>query len=323
MFTLPEIRVGASIHHESLTIFPLFAETNGGVEYQLSDEAIGAGTVSVEEIDESGSVPHLHVENKGDARVLFIEGEELRGAKQNRVLNTSVLIAAHSKTTIPVSCVEQGRWGYRSRQFGSGGSHSSPKLRAVLKKSVSDSLELGHGFTSDQGEVWKEVSRQMNYHGRSSPTHAMADTYESYRPRMDEFQARLKYVEGALGLAVAVGPNVVAVDLFDKPSTCRKAWDRLLTGFVMEALEGKEGDKSATAADVEGLLSRLRDAPMARGARRGGGRRVPRRRGTRDPCLGPYVRRRRRSRQRRRRSLASDTSRAERPSFDCRMTQHI
>ena len=261
MFTLPEIRVGASIHHESLTIFPLFAETNGGVEYQLSDEAIGAGTVTVEEVGESGSVPHLHVENKGDARVLFIEGEELRGAKQNRVLNTSVLVAAHSKTTIPVSCVEQGRWGYRSRRFGSGDSHSSPKLRAVLKKSVSASLEFGRGFTSDQGLVWKEVSRQMEYLGASSPTHAMADTYETFRPRMDEFQARLKYVEGALGLAVAVGPNVVAVDLFDKPSTCRKAWDRLLTGFVMEALEGKEEVRSATAADVEGLLCRLREAP--------------------------------------------------------------
>jgi hypothetical protein len=184
MFTLPEIRVGASIHHESLTIFPLFAETNGGVEYQLSDEAIGAGTVTVEEVGESGSVPHLHVENKGDARVLFIEGEELRGAKQNRVLNTSVLIPAHSKTTIPVSCVEQGRWGYRSRRFGSGDSHSSPKLRAVLKKSVSASLEFGRGFTSDQGEVWKEVSRQMDHLGASSPTHAMADTYDSFRPRL-------------------------------------------------------------------------------------------------------------------------------------------
>ena len=57
------------------------------------------------------------VNNTGDSRVLFLEGEELRGAKQNRVLNTSVLIAAHSKTTIPVSCVEQGRWQYRSRHF--------------------------------------------------------------------------------------------------------------------------------------------------------------------------------------------------------------
>ena len=87
----------------------------GGVDYLLSDEAIAAGSVTVEEVSEGGSVPDLLVTNPGDSRVLFLEGEELRGAKQNRVLNTSVLVAAHSKTTIPVSCVEQGRWRYRTQ----------------------------------------------------------------------------------------------------------------------------------------------------------------------------------------------------------------
>ena len=81
----------------------------------------------------AGSVPELLVENMGDIRVLFIEGEELVGAKQNRILNTSILVAAKSKTKIPVSCVEQGRWGYKSKFFGSSGSHSPSKLRYALE----------------------------------------------------------------------------------------------------------------------------------------------------------------------------------------------
>jgi len=257
---LPEIRVGEPIRHEALAVFPLFSPASGGVEYLLSDEAITAGSVHVQEISEGGSVPNLLVTNQSNSKVLFLEGEELRGAKQNRVLNTSVLVAAHSKTTIPVSCVEQGRWRYRSRQFVSGDSHSSSKLRHFLKQSVSDSLKAGRGHTSDQMAVWGEVTRQMSSLGSCSDTGAMADTYELYRERVTEFRERLKYVEGATGVVIAVGKQVVALDLFDKPSTCRKVWDRLLTGVVMDALEANPSDQVAQPADVQGLLARLRDS---------------------------------------------------------------
>ena len=257
MSTLPEVRVGDPIRHESLAVFPLFSAVDARVDYVLSDEAIGAGSVAVEEVDEGGSVPNLLVTNRGDSRVLFLEGEELRGAKQNRVLNTSVLVAAHSKTSIPVSCVEQGRWRYRSKQFASSGSHSSSKLRHILKKSSYASMKAGEGYTSDQGMVWREVGRQMHSLNASSPTAAMSDTFETNRVRLDEFRDRLKYVEGATGVAVAVGKKVVALDLFDKPVTCGRVWDRLLSGVVMDALEETPTDAVASQADVENLLSSL------------------------------------------------------------------
>lgn len=118
----PSVRVGEPARCEALSIFPLFDGALAPVEYVLSDEGIGSGAVCVEEVSEAGSVPDRLVENKGNIRVLFLEGEELIGAKQNRILNTSVLIAAGTKIKIPVSCVEQGRWRYRSRHFGSSGS---------------------------------------------------------------------------------------------------------------------------------------------------------------------------------------------------------
>ena len=106
----PSIRIGDPIRHEALTVFPLFSEAISEVQYRLSDVALADESLLVEEVSEGGSVPELLVENKGDERVLFLEGEELVGAKQNRILNTSVLVAAHTKIKIPVSCVEQGRW---------------------------------------------------------------------------------------------------------------------------------------------------------------------------------------------------------------------
>ncbi len=258
----PPIRVGDPIHHESLTIFPIFSSgpATEEVEYLLADEAVGAGSVTVEEINESGSVPTLTVTNRGDHRVLFLEGEELRGAKQNRVLNTSVLIGAGATTTIPVSCVEQGRWRFRSHQFAPSANYSSPKLRQRLKQSVTRSLSAGQGHRSDQGAVWTEVDRQMRSLNSSSETSAMSDTYETNRDRFEEFRTHLGYAEGATGLAVAIGSIIVALDLFDKPSTCRKVWDRLLSGFVMDALEEGRPAPSPPPAEVDALLKKLKAA---------------------------------------------------------------
>jgi hypothetical protein len=260
MPTFPDIQVGDPLRHEALAVFPLYAPANGTADYLLSDEALAAGAVTVEELHEAGSVPCLVVTNQADSLVLFLEGEELRGAKQNRVLNTSLLAAAKARTTIPVSCVERGRWRYTSPHFGASGHYSSAKLRHILKGSVTRSAQEGHGHGSDQGEVWKEVGRQMAALGSASPTAAMADTYEAYRHRLAEFRDRLTYPDGATGLAVAVGGKVVSVDLFDKPSTCRKVWDRLLTGVVMDALEAGPATEPAQVQDVQQAVARLRGA---------------------------------------------------------------
>jgi hypothetical protein len=263
MPVLPEIQIGEPLYHESLAVFPLFSSTDDIVDYLLSGEAIKTGSVTVEEVTQGGSVPNLRVTNQSDLKVLFLEGEELRGAKQNRILNTSVLVASHSNTTIPVSCVEQGRWRYRSHQFVSGETHSSSKLRHQLKRSVSNSLKSGQGHASDQMAVWQEVGRQMTSLGSCSPTGAMADTYEEHRAKLDEFRKRLVYVTGATGVAIAVGKQVVALDLFDKPSTCQKVWDRLMTGVVMDALETSPSVQTAQTTDVQELLARFRAGTWA------------------------------------------------------------
>ena len=110
MVAVPSVRVGAPVTHDKLTVFPLYLAAAAKPNYRLSEEALADGTAVVEEVTEGGSVPNLAVDNKGETLVLFVEGQELRGAKQNRVLNSSVLIAAKTKTVLPVSCVEQGRW---------------------------------------------------------------------------------------------------------------------------------------------------------------------------------------------------------------------
>jgi hypothetical protein len=91
-----------------------------------------------------------------------------------------------------------------------------------------------------------------------SATSAMSDAFETYKDRIAEYREPLKYVDGAKGLAVAIRDRVVCVDFFDKPSTCQRVWDRLLSGMVFDALEAADTDQSASAADVERLFTTVR-----------------------------------------------------------------
>ena len=101
----------------------------------------------------------------------------------------------------------------------------------------------------------------------------MSDTFETHRQRLDEFREKLKYVEGAVGAAVAVGGKVVAIDLFDKPTTCGRVWNRLLSGAILDALELQQAEKQADRSDVERVLVGLRNLSWE-SAQSVGGRRV-------------------------------------------------
>jgi hypothetical protein len=252
--TFPAVRVGSPVRYQALSVFPLFAETGQPVEYQLSEEALSAATVLVQEIGEQGTVPELIVENKGATRVLFLEGEQLVGAKQNRVLNTSILVPARAQTKIPVSCVEQGRWRHTSRFFAASKTMSPSHLHYALKSSVTRSLKEDRSHHSDQGAVWSEVSKQQVLLKVDSATMAMSDTYDKYEEQVGDYHRQLEYVPGCCGLAVGVGPRVISFDLFDKPATCQKVWENLLSGFVLDALAAGQADGQAETTGVEELL---------------------------------------------------------------------
>jgi hypothetical protein len=256
----PQIRVGEPLSYQALSVFPLFTQSKSSVEYALADEALRDQLLTVQEVSEGGSVPELLVENKADMRVLFIEGEELVGAKQNRILNTSILVAAKSKTKIPVSCVERGRWSYQSQHFGLSGSHSPSSVRYAVKASVTESLRREGSRRSDQGTVWGKVATMNAACFAESPTDAMSAAFDTYKEQLAEFREHLKYVDGASGLAVVIGKRVVGCDLFDKPSTCRKVWDRLLSGLALEAIAREDSGEKVEVADINRLLEATRSA---------------------------------------------------------------
>ena len=246
------LEVAEVIGHRNLTLAPLRGEGRRQLDYILAAEAISDGTLTVTEVSEAGSVPELLAVNSGEKMILLLDGEELVGAKQNRILNTTVLLKPKSRTKIPVSCVEQGRWHHVSHEFVSG-NYSPSTLRARKSRGVTASLRQRGRAESNQGEVWEDVAHCITAAGASAPTMAMRDVVEHRRESLDQYVAALPYPEDACGVVVAIDGTFVAADIFDRPDTLRRIWPRLVTGYAMDAIgHGKDnpGTFSAKAASV-------------------------------------------------------------------------
>ncbi len=114
---LDTLKRGGKQSHLNLTMIPMLAANEGEPDYLTLEEGLGQGVVTITEVSTGGSVPELKLINKSADKILVVDGEELMGAKQNRIVNASFLIAGLAEIIIPVSCVEQGRWNYRSRSF--------------------------------------------------------------------------------------------------------------------------------------------------------------------------------------------------------------
>ena len=242
---LESVEVKDPFGHLNLTLVTLHGASKKTVDYMLGADAIRSGVMTVSEVSESGSVPELLVDNKAEVPVLLLDGEELVGAKQNRILNTTVLVPAKSKVNIPVSCVEQGRWRHTSSKFDVG-SHSPSTLRAKKSRSVSHSLRTVGAAMSDQGEVWDDVRHHIARLDAHSPTSSMHDAFHQRGDCLGAYIDALPYRDGSRGVIVAIDGKFAAVDLFDRPDTLELTWSRLVTGYAFDAIGSEASDNPKT-----------------------------------------------------------------------------
>jgi ADP-ribosylglycohydrolase len=258
---LRRLSVGEPQLAGALAVFPLFWEVPGVFPYLTLGEALERRTVSITEISQGGSVPELAVENTGDTAVLLLDGEELRGAKQNRVLNTSILLAPKSRSVIPVSCTEQGRWHYVSSAFEDSGVVMSRSARVEKNLSVSMSMKQGRARRSDQAAVWDSIRDLSDKAGVFSSTGAQRDVFEAKREALVGVEQRIPSLEGQCGLLVFAHGKPVGFDAVSLPSAYAHLHKKLLKSYALESVlaEGEPEAKAPAAEEARTFLDACAD----------------------------------------------------------------
>jgi hypothetical protein len=234
-------QIGEPVEHRGIVVAPLFPRRDPVADYLTLDGALPRG-LRIAETSESGSVPELVVENPLAERVLLYDGEELVGAKQNRILNVSVLAEAKSALTIPVSCVEQGRWSHRSAHFGAAPHISNTELRR-RKAETQAARPLARGVA--QGEVWDAVRDKSLRMSVSSETGAASDIHRAYERDVRALEDAFPAQPGQCGAILGLGGDL-CLDAVSRPDAFARLWPKLRAGYLLDALERLDGKPTAT-----------------------------------------------------------------------------
>lgn len=267
MITFTNIHVLRPLAFRNLAVSPLVVSNPRAADYSTLDEALMTGRVRLTEVGEAGSVPELKLLNDTDRPILLLDGEELTGAKQNRICNLTVLVPPRAETIIPVSCVEAGRWSWRSRAFSTSGNIHFAGSRARKARDVSESLDRHSAPRTKQDAVWSDISGKLDRLATRSGTAAMLDAYVQRSDELDGFVDALPLPSQAAGAVFSLNGRPLGLEYFENPALCAKLGRKLIRSWALDAIDC-DADPGAPAepaqSEVAGFLAAVSAAPSRR-----------------------------------------------------------
>jgi hypothetical protein len=226
----------APIQVDSLTLTPLVsaAPTSGPkIDVLVLDEAMASKKVRIKEIEDE-SVNNLTFVNKSEQPVFLLAGEVIIGGKQDRIIGANTIIPANTTQTVPVFCVEHGRWDNSSTEFTTAKALAHGRLR-------------GRASFKTQSDVWSEVAatNELKKTKNGTDTYRTVATKQSdgsltkWQKRVDDALAKVPSADRAnmIGYVVAVNGKVATVDMFQSPLLFKKLEPKLLKSYVTDAVD--------------------------------------------------------------------------------------
>jgi hypothetical protein len=218
-------------------------------------EAYRLGAVTITEHEQSRRVSALDVTVHSDLPVLIPEGEVLRGGLQNRTVHITLLLP-HGRHTIPVSCVEQGRWSpgripvmpphrtHPARPVPQmHASNSKPhrsefdpvEFLAPVSVRAAKMYELSRRGRGDsvQAAVWDRVRQRLRRERIDSSTGDLSESMR--REDIAGMLDRLTPLPDQIGVLIAIGRAYYAVEYFDCPDVWASVHQRVLGSYFSDA----------------------------------------------------------------------------------------
>src|SRR5690606_9886492 len=106
-------------------------------------------------------------------------------------------------------------------------------------------------------EVWKSIADFDMALGTASATGALDDVYTGTAEAMASWLGHFPCTSGQLGLLAFLGSQPIGMDVIGSDKLYQRLHDRLLRGYVMDALAVRGAKGSISAALAQAFLHRV------------------------------------------------------------------
>ncbi len=220
-----EIELLAPQSHENVAIIPLKSEKNY-TDLLTLKKGLELGLVEVKEC-ETSTVNTLIVKNNSVTPLILIDGEEVVGGDQNRIVNATTIVAPKSEFNISVSCTERGRWGYKS-EFKSSAHIADYNTRFRKMHAMRNNMPV-------QNEVWASIDSLESRNEYKSPTSAMSESYENAKVNLEEILESFEIVDGQNGVLIIVNGEIKGFELFLNSEIYKAFHEKILKSYLIDA----------------------------------------------------------------------------------------
>lgn len=225
MITVEDIELLDYQAHKNMAIIPIKTPPSYKFDILTLKKGFELGLAEVKECEHS-TVNTLIVKNNAVTPLLLVDGEEIIGGDQNRIVNATILIAPNSEEKIPVNCTEHGRWAYKS-EFKQSEYMANYRTRSAKEKAVRANM-------SGQQAVWDSINDLEMSRSFSSPTQAMSESYENLKVDLDEFISNFKALDGQTGAVIIIDGEIKGFELFLNSQIYHEYHEKILKSYLID-----------------------------------------------------------------------------------------
>lgn len=220
----PNIQLLKPQVYENITVFPLKSDRSY-IDIISLKKGLELGLVKVKECEQS-QVNTLIVENNAVTPLILIDGEEVVGGDQNRIVNSTILIGANSKMKVSVSCSEKNRWAYKS-EFKQSEYIANYNTRRA-KEFASRSSE------KFQNVIWSSIDTLEEVNSFSSPTSAMEESYDHMKLKLNDIIDNFNVVDNQNGILIMVDGEIKGFELLFNSEIYKDFHSKILKSYLID-----------------------------------------------------------------------------------------